>query len=206
MILSKKIKKLILKFIFLPHNFVNRLNFMFRNIRIGDGVEILGVLKLYGRGEIKIGDNTRIISNAWLNPIGGDYSTTFQVLSNGFLEIGNECGFSNVSITCATHVRICDGVYLGNGVKIYDTNFHPLDAAHRSLQGDTLNKISKKSITINSNAFIGAHSIILKGVTIGNSSVVGAGSVVRDSIPDNQIWSGNPAVYIKDLYFNNSNH
>jgi acetyltransferase-like isoleucine patch superfamily enzyme len=197
--ISKKIKKLALKFIFLPHNFINKFNFLFHNIKIGRKVEILGILKLYGRGRIKIGDNTRIISNAWLNPIGGDCSTTFQVLSNGSLEIGNDCGFSNVSITCATNVRICDGVYLGNGVKIYDTNFHPLDSKHRSLQGDTQSKISVKSILINSNAFVGAHSIILKGVTIGNSSVIGAGSVVRDSIPDNQIWSGNPAVYIKDL-------
>jgi len=30
--------------------------------------------------------------------------------------------------------------------------------------------------------------------------VVGAGSVVFQSIPDEQIWAGNPAKYVKDTY------
>ena len=48
-------------------------------------------------------------------------------------------------------------------------------------------------------AFIGAHSIVLKGVTIGKHSVIGAGSVVTKNIPDNEVWAGNPARFIRRL-------
>ena len=54
-------------------------------------------------------------------------------------------------------------------------------------------------VVIKHDAFIGAGSIILPGVTIGANSIVGAGSVVTKNIPDNQIWGGNPAKYIKDV-------
>ena len=59
--------------------------------------------------------------------------------------------------------------------------------------------VISKPIIINKGVFIGAHSIILKGVTIGNSSVVGAGSVVTKSIPEKEIWAGNPAKFIKKI-------
>lgn len=52
---------------------------------------------------------------------------------------------------------------------------------------------------IRDNEFIGAFTIILKGVTVGENSVIGAGSVVTKSVPDNQIWAGNPAKFIRAL-------
>lgn len=54
-------------------------------------------------------------------------------------------------------------------------------------------------MTIKDNAFIGAHSIILKGVTIGEKSIIGAGSVVARDVPDGEIWAGNPAKFIKNI-------
>ena len=47
------------------------------------------------------------------------------------------------------------------------------------------------------NCFIGANTVICNPVTIGANSVVGAGSVVTKDIPDNEIWGGNPAHFIK---------
>lgn len=38
---------------------------------------------------------------------------------------------------------------------------------------------------IKQNAFIGAHTTILKSITIGMNSIIGAGSVVTKNIPDN---------------------
>ena len=52
-------------------------------------------------------------------------------------------------------------------------------------------------ISVGHNCFIGCHSIIMPGVTIGNNSIVAAGSVVTKSIPDGEVWGGNPAHFIK---------
>lgn len=45
--------------------------------------------------------------------------------------------------------------------------------------------------------FIGAGTIICNPVRIGKNSIVGAGSVVTKDIPDNEIWAGCPAKFIK---------
>ena len=52
-------------------------------------------------------------------------------------------------------------------------------------------------VEIKDNAFIGANTVICNSVTIGRNAVVGAGSVVTKDIPDNEIWGGNPAHFIK---------
>jgi len=50
-------------------------------------------------------------------------------------------------------------------------------------------------------AFIGSAVIILEGAVIGAAAKVTAGSVVRPgtNIPPGQLWSGNPAVFVRDL-------
>lgn len=94
-------------------------------------------------------------------------------------------------------VTIEDNVLVGGDCKIYDTDFHPIKFAPR-IQYDR-SQIKCAPITICEGAWIGAHSIILKGVTIGKRSVVGAGSVVTHDIPDDEVWAGNPARFIRKL-------
>jgi acetyltransferase-like isoleucine patch superfamily enzyme len=89
-------------------------------------------------------------------------------------------------------------VKIGGGVKIYDTDFHFPDAGIRSGNRDLPHKATA-AVVVKDNAFIGAFSIILKGVTIGENSIIGAGSVVTKSVPDNQIWAGNPAKFIREV-------
>ena len=38
---------------------------------------------------------------------------------------------------------------------------------------------------------------ILKGVHIGDGAIIAAGSVATKYIPNNEIWGGNPAKFIK---------
>jgi acetyltransferase with multiple hexapeptide repeat domains len=47
------------------------------------------------------------------------------------------------------------------------------------------------------NAFIDA--LLLKGVIPGKNSIVGTSSIISKSIPDNQIWAGNSAHFIKNI-------
>lgn len=100
-------------------------------------------------------------------------------------------------IRCAERIIIGDNVKIGALTIITDSDAHSLDPQKRS---NPITDIAKsKQIIICNNVFIGASSIICKGVTIGENSIVGAGSVVTKSIPNNEIWTGNPARYIKTI-------
>ena len=48
-------------------------------------------------------------------------------------------------------------------------------------------------VTIGSNVFIGADTVVLPGVTIGNNVVIGANSTVTHDVPDNTVVVGSPA-------------
>lgn len=61
-------------------------------------------------------------------------------------------------------------------------------------------KVACGHVHIKKNAFIGCNTVILHGVTIGENSIVGAASVVTKDIPDNEIWGGCPAHFIRKRY------
>ncbi|MDD2995041.1 MAG: DapH/DapD/GlmU-related protein [Paludibacter sp.] len=62
-----------------------------------------------------------------------------------------------------------------------------------------ISKIETRAVILKKGCFIGANSIIQKGCIIGENSIVGAGSVVTKVIPDNEVWAGNPAQFIRNL-------
>jgi acetyltransferase-like isoleucine patch superfamily enzyme len=88
-------------------------------------------------------------------------------------------------------------VFLGGDSKVYDTDFHSLEAEERRQPGNPGARTAP--VIIGRGVFVGGHCIILKGTTIGEQAVVGAGSVVRAAIPGRQIWAGNPAQLVRDL-------
>ena len=55
-----------------------------------------------------------------------------------------------------------------------------------------------EGIKIGNNVWIGTNVTILDGVTIGDGSIIAAGSVVSKDIPDNCIFGGVPAKFIKN--------
>ena len=179
---------------------LEKLHLRLYGIRFGKGLKVNGKIYIKVRGEnhnCTIGNNVRINSSRTYNPIGG-IRTNIELLDNCRLSIGSHVGMSNVSIVCAEEISIGDYVNLGDGVKIFDTDFHSVNPFLRKSKYDSQN-VRKKRIEIGEYAFIGANSIILKGSTIGNFSVVGAGSVVAGTIPDKEIWAGNPARFIRKL-------
>lgn len=116
---------------------------------------------------------------------------------------------SNVAIHCHNSITIGNCVNIGAGTQIFDTDFHSLDWEDRRDKTDVI-KQKTKPVLIGDFVFIGADSIILKGVHIGEKSIIGAGSVVSHNIPPEEIWAGNPAVFIRkinkedDVSINNS--
>lgn len=61
-------------------------------------------------------------------------------------------------------------------------------------------------VYIGDRTFIGTGTIISKDVRIGNNCIIGAGSVITKDIPDNEIWAGNPARFIKKRILNIYNY
>lgn len=167
------------------------------NASLGKGVKINGTIRIYGTGRLTISDNVIINSHLRYNPIGGQSGCTFSVAEGATVTIGEGAGISNVAICSRERIEIGREVYIGGDCRLYDTDFHSLKRELRINNHDT--DIHSRPIQIKDGAFIGASCIILKGVTIGENSVVGAGAVVACDIPDNQIWAGNPAKYIKDV-------
>jgi acetyltransferase-like isoleucine patch superfamily enzyme len=149
-------------------------------------------------GCFAIGKNFSMNNGIKGNPIGCYDRCTFFIDRGAKLTIGNNVGISQTALICHTSITIGNNVKIGGGVKIYDTDFHSLDPIVRASKADFQHK-TKVPVVIKDNAFIGAYSIILKGVIVGRNSIIGAGSIVTKSVPDNQIWAGNPAKFVKEI-------
>ncbi|MBQ2974729.1 MAG: acyltransferase [Clostridia bacterium] len=179
---------------------LNKLLLNLNGVKVGKGLSVRGMIYIFrhqAESRVKIGDNVSINSGAKTNPIGFGDRMRIQMVDSGILEIGSGCKISNAAITCANSVKLCDNVMLGAGVKIYDTDFHPLSYEDRIKPYSPDIPVKTAPIVIGEGAFIGAGSIILKGVTVGMHSIIGAGSVVTKDVPDYEIWGGNPAKFIR---------
>ena len=91
---------------------------------------------------------------------------------------------------------------LGNTVIGQSTKIDNLvHIAHNVQIGENCNIIALSivggSTTIGDNTWISPSVSIRDAVKIGSNSLIGLGSVVTKSVPDNQIWMGNPAKFLK---------
>lgn len=115
-----------------------------------------------------------------------------NLLKLGGVDIRGKCWiYSNVTIDTVApdRIHIEKEVTITEGVKILTHYLDPNQQGRRYRLGD---------VHIGKGTFIGVGSIICNSVRIGQNSIIGAGSVVTKDIPDNQVWAGNPARYIKD--------
>jgi acetyltransferase-like isoleucine patch superfamily enzyme len=154
-------------------------------------------LSVKGTARMKIGTNFKMNNGGMYNPIGRQQRCLFFI--RGKLTIGNNVGISDSAFVCMDGITIEDNVLIGGNTAIYDTDFHSLDYKNRTSIVEDKSNIKTAKVHIKKNAFIGAHTTILKGVTIGQNSIVGACSVVAKDIPENEIWAGNPACFIRSL-------
>ncbi len=98
----------------------------------------------------------------------------------------------NVTVKCG--VYLWDGITVESNVFIGPNVTFTNDKYPRTKQPFELQKT-----LIKEGASIGAGSVILGGVTIGKNVMVGAGSVVTKDIPNNELWFGNPAKFVKKI-------
>ena len=182
----------------IPTILYNRIKVKIYNVKTGENIIIRGKIRFSRFGNIRIGDNCMINASDKYNPIGCGDGCNIIAEKTGAICIGNNLGMSNSTIYSRISINIGNNVLIGGGVRIYDTDFHSLDATFR---GTKMDKVHTKNepIIIEDHVYIGANSIILKGVHIGKNSIIGAGSIVTKNIPDNEIWAGNPAKKIRKV-------
>lgn len=85
-------------------------------------------------------------------------------------------------------IEIEDGVWITRGCVLLAHYYNP-----------STGKFRRGKVLIKENAFIGCNSVICNSVVIGKNSVVGAGFIVTKDIPDNEVWAGSPARFIRKL-------
>jgi acetyltransferase-like isoleucine patch superfamily enzyme len=161
----------------------------------------LPLLDIHPHGRFQIGNGFSMVNKAKFATLGKSNRCKFVVGDGGQLIIGDKVGMSNTTIVATSSVTIGNNILIGGGCTIVDTDFHSLNPEYWHTKDD-LHHMLKKNVVIKNNVFIGMESVILKGVVIGNNVIIAAGSVVTKSIPDNEIWGGNPAQFLKKNIIN----
>ena len=96
------------------------------------------------------------------------------------------------NLRCAKKISIGKSSMIASDVTITDSDWH-------GIYDRTDYVALPKEVEIEENVWIGERSIVLKGSKIGKNSIIGAGSVVAGDIPENCVFAGNPAKFVKKL-------
>jgi UDP-2-acetamido-3-amino-2,3-dideoxy-glucuronate N-acetyltransferase len=119
--------------------------------------------------------------------------------------IGNNCNicahcFIENNVTIGNNVTVKTGVQLWDGITIEDyVQIGPNVTFANDKYPRAKQPFEIQHILVKKNASIGAGSVILGGITIGENAMIGAGSVVTKDVPDNELWFGNPARFVRKI-------
>jgi acetyltransferase-like isoleucine patch superfamily enzyme len=155
-------------------------------ITVGKNVYIDSGCRIHAtRAEIELGDNSRIMRNAYLctcvsNPRRGEG-----------IHIGTGCWVGIDAIICSGQ----GGIHLGRNVLIGPRA--TLVTGGHDFRCTSMSTLRQEyvgaPIRIGDNVWLGAHSVVLGGVSIGERAVVAAGAVVTQDVPPLTIVGGVPA-------------
>ncbi|GAB3712019.1 acyltransferase [Flavobacterium koreense] len=114
--------------------------------------------------------------------------------------IGANVNFNtDIHIGCINSITIGDNCLFGS--RIYITDHNHGDTSDGMISRTPLERplISKGSVVIENNVWVGEGVVIMPGVTIGANSIIGANSVVTKDVPKNTVVAGVPAKILKQL-------
>ncbi len=142
---------------------------------------------------ISIGEGTEFLPGARLN-IYPDSTSNLPRIT-----IGDRCYLGHrMSIFGESDVAIGNDVLCADDVTI-DSGNHGISP---EMNIPYMNQpLSRASVKIGNNCWLGEKVMICAGVTIGDGCVIGAMSVVTKNVPDYSIAVGNPAKVIKKYDF-----
>lgn len=171
----------------------------FWGVRHKGGVRFQGrtIIRAHRVGEISLGRNVVFNSQKTTNLVGLMGPNILDVFNGGRIVVGDNTGFSSTVISSRSEIRIGNRVKVGGNVRIFDHDFHSLDAHIRCSPMDREN-VRTRPIVIEDDVFIGTNALILKGTIVGARSIVAAGSVVFGlQIPPDSLVKGNPAQIVR---------
>jgi len=174
-----------------------RVAFAAQGVRWGARWRIFGMptLQLHRGSSLELGDGLELRSWRSSNPLAPNHPVVFATRgAQARIRVGCDCGFTGATLVAAQRIEIGDRVLLGANTTVIDTDFHPLDAAHRRRD---INDGAVAAVVIEDDVFVGANALILKGVRLGAGCVVGAGSVVSSDVAPGATVAGNPARVVR---------
>lgn len=169
------------------------------NCTIGDNTIIESNVTIFDH--CLIGDNVVINAGTVIGADGFGYEKLEDGSFMKFIHIGNVIIESDVEVganTCIDRATLGSTI-IRKGAKI-DNLVH---IAHNVIVGENSAVIALAMIggstKIGSGCWISPAASVRDGLVIGKDSTVGMGSVVTKSIPDGEIWTGNPARLLSEF-------
>lgn len=143
---------------------------------------------------LKIGDYCNLACSIFIN-------------DKGRLSVGDYVFMNGVTIRVDHHMQIGNHCLFGPGVKLWDTNNHPLSISERRAQCEHIASegfvdsyvAGGGDIVIGDDVWIGMDALILGPVRIGAGAVVAARSVVTQDVPPRTLVAGIPASPIREI-------
>ena len=153
---------------------------------------------------------TNLMNNKYLPPaelrrymsvlIGQEIDEGFGLFPPFFTNCGKNIHLGkNVFINSGCHFQDQGGIYIGDGTFIGHNVI--LATLNHDLNPNSRGDMWPKPIHLGKKVWIGSGAIVLPGVSIGDNSVIAAGSVVTKDVPENSVYGGNPAKFIKKIEF-----
>ncbi len=139
---------------------------------------------------VNIPESTRVWQFVVILPkaeIGENCNICSQCLIENDVKIGN-------NVTIKSGVYLWDGIQIEDNVQVGPNVTFTNDKYPRAKQPFELQRT-----LIKKGASIGAGAVILGGITIGENAMIGAGSIVTKDVPENELWVGSPAKFVRKL-------
>ena len=177
----------------------NRVKFALWGVHFDGGARLEGKVYCRNEGEIHLGRGVHVTGGYCRNRISRNLGSSLCADRGATLTIGEGSGISSSCIWARSSIRIGRRVNIGANCIILDHDAHSLDPERRLSYSDDYASTATSPVEIGDDVLVGTSCIILKGVSIGRGSVLGAGSVLTRSIPEGELWAGNPASFIRAL-------
>jgi len=116
--------------------------------------------------------------------------------------IGENCSIGALvhlgrKVALGNDCRVQGGAYIADGCVVGDRVFlGPNSTLLNDKYPPSGNSNQWQPVQIENGAVIGGGATVIAGCSVGHNAVLGAGSTLTRDLPDNEVWVGNPAVYL----------